>query len=158
MPDRFVDSGCWVYSRRVALGGIVSNNLLERITEKSAHIGVIGQGYVGLPLALVFREAGFKVTGFDVDPAKVAAIGRGESFIRHIGAQRVADAVRSGEYTATTDFDRLSRCDAVLICVPTPLGLHREPDNSFIHATALATVAFACAFVTITKCPPAPHF
>ena len=114
----------------------MSSNLLERITRKTAHIGVIGQGYVGLPLALVFREAGFSVTGFDVDPAKVAAIGRGESFIRHIGAQRVADAVRSGEYTATTDFDRLSRCDAILICVPTPLGLHREPDNSFIHATA----------------------
>jgi UDP-N-acetyl-D-glucosamine dehydrogenase len=75
------------------------------------------------------------VVGFDVDPAKVEAITRGESFIRHIGPDRVAAAVRSGRYTATTDFDGLKECDAILICVPTPLGAHREPDNSYIHRT-----------------------
>jgi len=112
------------------------NKLLNRIEQKTARVGVIGQGYVGLPLALVFQEAGFAVTGFDIDAAKVAAIGRGESFIKHIGPERVSKAVRSGRYNATTNFDRLGDCDAVLICVPTPLGKHREPDNSFIHATA----------------------
>lgn len=112
------------------------NALTSRIADRSAHVGVIGQGYVGLPLALVFVEAGFAVTGFDVDPAKVEALGRGESYIKHIGPERVAAAVATGKFQATTDFDKLAACDAILICVPTPLGEHREPDNSFIHSTA----------------------
>jgi UDP-N-acetyl-D-glucosamine dehydrogenase len=112
------------------------NEIFEKIRTKAASVGVIGQGYVGLPLALVFAEAGFPVTGFDVDPRKVEAISRGESFIKHIGRERVAAAVASGRYRATTDFARLGGCDAILICVPTPLGPHREPDNSYIHATA----------------------
>ncbi len=108
----------------------------NRTAMRSAVIGVVGQGYVGLPLALVFREAGFRVFGFDTDPAKVGALARGESYIKHIGPERVAQAVASGRFTPTTDFNRLSECDAVLICVPTPLGPHREPDNSYIHSTA----------------------
>jgi UDP-N-acetyl-D-glucosamine dehydrogenase len=111
------------------------NPILDKISRKQARVGVIGQGYVGLPLALVFQEAGFEVIGFDVDPAKVSAITRGDSFIRHIGPDRVAAAIRSRRYSATGDFDRLKDCDAVLICVPTPLGQHREPDNSYIHHT-----------------------
>jgi hypothetical protein len=110
--------------------------LLSRIQERTARVGIIGQGYVGLPLGLVFSEAGFPVTGFDVDPAKVEALRRGESYIKHIGPERVAAAVASGAYEATTDFDRLSACDAIFICVPTPLGSHREPDNSYIHRTS----------------------
>jgi UDP-N-acetyl-D-glucosamine dehydrogenase len=110
--------------------------LASRIAARTATVGVIGQGYVGLPLALVFSEAGFPVVGIDVDAAKVAALARGESYIRHIGPERVAAAVARGRYRATADFDRLAECDAILICVPTPLGPHREPDNSFIHATA----------------------
>jgi UDP-N-acetyl-D-glucosamine dehydrogenase len=110
--------------------------LLSLIRDRTARVGVIGQGYVGLPLALVFREAGFPVVGFDVDPTKIASLTRGESYIRHIGPERVVAAVASGQFTATTDFDRLAECDAILICVPTPLGRHREPDNSYIHATA----------------------
>jgi UDP-N-acetyl-D-glucosamine dehydrogenase len=109
--------------------------LVEKVEQRTAVVGVIGQGYVGLPLALVFCEAGFKVVGFDVDPAKVQSISRGESFIAHIGPERVAAAVRTGRYSATTDFDRLAECDAIIVCVPTPLGAHREPDNSYIHAT-----------------------
>jgi len=112
------------------------NELIAKIRAKTASVGVIGQGYVGLPLALVFSEAGFKVTGFDLDPRKVEAISRGESYIKHIGPERVAAAVASGRYDATADFSRLRACDAILICVPTPLGPHREPDNSYIHATA----------------------
>lgn len=109
---------------------------IDRIAARRTRVGIIGQGYVGLPLALVFQEAGFRVFGFDVDPVKVAAISKGESYIKHIGPERVAAAVASGRYTATTDFDRLRDCDAILICVPTPLGPHREPDNSYIRATA----------------------
>jgi len=110
--------------------------LFEKIRSRTATVGVIGQGYVGLPLALVFCEAGFAVTGFDLDPKKVDAISRGESYIKRIGPERVAAAVSSGRFRATTDFARLRDCDAIMICVPTPLGPHREPDNSFIHATA----------------------
>jgi UDP-N-acetyl-D-glucosamine dehydrogenase len=112
------------------------SDIFEKIRNRSAVVGVIGQGYVGLPLALVFSEAGFSVTGFDVDPKKVEAISRGESFIRHIGPERVAAAVAGGRYQATTDFERLRACDAIVICVPTPLGPHREPDNSYIHETS----------------------
>ena len=106
-----------------------------KIEDRTAIVGVIGQGYVGLPLGLVFCEAGFRVVGFDVDNAKVQAIARGESYIKHIGPERVATAVKAGKLEATTDFDRLTACDAIMICVPTPLGAHREPDNSYIHAT-----------------------
>ena len=112
------------------------NELFKKIQDKTAIVGVIGQGYVGLPLALVFCEAGFTVTGFDLDVKKVEAISRGESFIKHIGPERVATAVASGRYQATNDFSRLRACDAIMICVPTPLGPHSEPDNSYIHATA----------------------
>ena len=111
-------------------------SLVEKIAAKSAVVGVIGQGYVGLPLALVFWEAGFKVIGFDIDTQKIEALSKGESYIKHVGPQRVAAAIRSGGLSATSDFDRLGECDAILICVPTPLGKHREPDNSYIHTTA----------------------
>jgi UDP-N-acetyl-D-glucosamine dehydrogenase len=110
--------------------------LFEKIRNRTAVVGVIGQGYVGLPLGLVFSEAGFTVIGFDVDPRKVEAISRGESYIKHIGPERVAAAMASGRYQATADFSRLRACDAIMICVPTPLGPHREPDNSYIHETA----------------------
>jgi UDP-N-acetyl-D-glucosamine dehydrogenase len=111
------------------------HGLMQRIEDRTAVVGVIGQGYVGLPLGLVFAEAGLRVVGFDVDARKIEAIGRGESYIRHIGPERVRAAVERGRYAATGDYDRLGECDAVLICVPTPLGPHREPDNSCIHAT-----------------------
>jgi UDP-N-acetyl-D-glucosamine dehydrogenase len=111
-------------------------NLLEKTKNRNATIGVIGQGYVGLPLALVFAEAGFSAIGFDVDPKKISSLQRGESYIKHIGPERVANSVRAGKFSATTNFDKLAECDAIFICVPTPLGKHREPDNSFIHATS----------------------
>ena len=112
------------------------NDIVSRITDRTAVVGIIGQGYVGLPLALVFEEAGFPVVGFDVDPAKIDALKRGESYIKHIGGDRVKAAVARGKFDVTTDFDRLRECDAILICVPTPLGTHREPDLSYIHNTA----------------------
>ncbi len=110
--------------------------LLDRIRSRKAAVGVIGLGYVGLPLALLFEEAGFPVIGFDSDPAKPEALARGESYIKHLGRERVAKAFAGGRARATSDFARLSECDAVLICVPTPLGPHREPDLSFVRSAA----------------------
>jgi len=112
-----------------------------KIASRSAVIGVIGLGYVGLPLALVFEQAGFRTIGFDRDPAKPKALGEGRSYIKHIGSARVAEARERGRLTATTDFELLRECDAALLCVPTPLGKHREPDNSYIHATAREVAA-----------------
>jgi UDP-N-acetyl-D-glucosamine dehydrogenase len=105
---------------------------LDRIYSREATIGIVGQGYVGLPLALVFTEAGFPVVGLDSDPKKVMALNKGESYIKHIGAERVKTAVETGRFRASVDFDELAGCDAVLICVPTPLGNHREPDLSYV--------------------------
>jgi UDP-N-acetyl-D-glucosamine dehydrogenase len=110
--------------------------LKQRIASKQACVGVIGLGYVGLPLALLFEEAGFPVIGFDIDPKKPEALNRGESYIKHIGPRRVADAFARGCIQATSDFDRLAECDAILVCVPTPLGKHRDPDLSYIRNTA----------------------
>ncbi len=113
----------------------------DRIRTRQAVVGIVGQGYVGLPLALVFSEAGFRVVGFDLDPVKVDALNRGVSYIKHIGAQRVASAVETGRFRASTDLDGLKACDAVLICVPTPLGAHREPDLSFVIDSTRAVAA-----------------
>jgi UDP-N-acetyl-D-glucosamine dehydrogenase len=95
-------------------------------------------GYVGLPLALLFAERGFPVIGFDVDQSKVDALSRGASYINHIGVERVAAAFLEKKAKATSDFGRLGECEAVIICVPTPLGNHREPDLKYIRITAEA--------------------
>ncbi|TAN23159.1 MAG: nucleotide sugar dehydrogenase [Acidobacteria bacterium] len=107
--------------------------MLLAINDRTAKIGIIGLGYVGLPLALVYQHAGFHVTGFDNDVSKVTSLAQGRSYIQHIGAETVAEAVASGRFQATTDFDRLAALDAILICVPTPLTDKREPDVSFIE-------------------------
>lgn len=114
------------------------DELLTRIQKRTARVGVIGLGYVGLPLVLLFEEAGFAVVGFDVDETKTEALKRGESYIRHLGQDRIAKSFRDGRATATTDFDELSSCDAVIVCVPTPLGAHREPDLKYVRMTAEA--------------------
>jgi UDP-N-acetyl-D-glucosamine dehydrogenase len=110
--------------------------LRDRIRNHEALIGVIGMGYVGLPLALAFCERGFKVLGFDVDPQKVDRIGRGEGYIKHLDPSRVAAQVEGGRLSATADFGRLGEADAVLVCVPTPLTPQREPDMSYVVDTA----------------------
>ena len=110
--------------------------LLDRIEKHEAVVGVIGLGYVGLPLALVFAEGGFPVIGFDVDAKKIEALARGDSYISHIGRDRVRAAFTGGRIAAATDFARLAECDAILICVPTPLGDHREPDLKYVRMTA----------------------
>ena len=100
---------------------------LDRLKGRNASIGVIGLGYVGLPLCLLFAEAGFKVTGFDIDESKITEIAAGRTYIFSIPAGEIQAAVKNG-FTATTDFSKLTEQDAILMCVPTPLTGHREPD------------------------------
>ena len=108
---------------------------VARFAGAAATVGVIGLGYVGLPLCLAAAAAGFDVVGFDIDADKPTALMRGETYLEHIPAAAVAAAVGSGRFHATTDFDGLAAVDAILICVPTPLTLQREPDLSFIRTT-----------------------
>ena len=113
-------------------------SLLKKIEERTARVGVIGLGYVGLPLVLLFEEGGFDVLGFDVDAVKVQKLNDGQSYIKHIGVERIQRAFHGDRVVATTNFDRLAECDAIIICVPTPLGVHREPDLKYIRMTAEA--------------------
>ena len=113
----------------------MKNELLKKIEEKSAVVGIVGLGYVGLPLGLVFCQAGFRVLGFDIDPVKVESIRRKESYIAHIDRETIARAVNDGKLDPTTDFSRAVEADAIIICVPTPLSRHREPDLSFVIST-----------------------
>ena len=112
-----------------------AERLNRAIESKEARIGVIGLGYVGLPLALAFTDRGFRVLGFDVDARKIEQLDRGASYIPHMNAQRIRNAVESGRLAATGDFERLSEVDAIVICVPTPLDVHHEPDMTYIVAT-----------------------
>src|SRR5262252_2559559 len=101
--------------------------LLDRIRSRSAHVGVIGLGYVGLPLAVEFARAGFTVTGFDVDAGKIGQINAGRSYIPDVAEADLADQVRAGHLEATTDMARLVEMDAIDICVPTPLRKTKDP-------------------------------
>jgi UDP-N-acetyl-D-glucosamine dehydrogenase len=105
-------------------------------------IAIIGLGYVGLPLGLRFAESGVSVLGLDVDPAKVEAINAGRSYIRHIDADKIASAHREKRLEASTDFSRVAEVDAVLICVPTPLNKHREPDISYVLQSGAAIAPY----------------
>lgn len=116
------------------------DSLLTRIQSREAVVGVIGLGYVGLPLALRFAECGLRVIGFDIDPVKIDKIAAGQSYINYLPAAQIAQATASG-FSATTDFGRLGEPDALIICVPTPLDRHREPDLSFVLNTAKAIAA-----------------
>lgn len=110
--------------------------LLDLIEKRKAKVGIIGLGYVGLPLVVAFAKKGFGVLGFDVDEEKVAMLNAGKSYIKHIPAEQVAGLVEGKKFTPTSDFSRLSEPDAILICVPTPLTPSRDPDTSFIRQTA----------------------
>jgi UDP-N-acetyl-D-glucosamine dehydrogenase len=112
-------------------------HLLDKLRRRRARVGVLGLGYVGLPLALRLAEAGLPVTGFDIDPGKVRALRAGRSYINYIPARAVRAAVR-GRLHPTSDFAAARDCDALVICVPTPLTAAREPDLGFVTATAEA--------------------
>lgn len=112
------------------------NRVLKTIVSKEARIGVVGLGYVGLPIVLRFCEEGFKVTGFDVDKGKVDAINAGSSYIKHISGEKIGGFIDSGSLIATTDTALLAKADAVIICVPTPLSDKREPDLTYVYNSA----------------------
>jgi UDP-N-acetyl-D-glucosamine dehydrogenase len=114
----------------------MKNELIDLITNKQAHIGVIGLGYVGLPLLVEFASRGFKATGFEVDDAKAEQINAGTSYIGDVPSRKVQEVVDARRLQATTDFNHLSECDAIIICVPTPLRKTKEPDISYILAAS----------------------
>ena len=118
-----------------------SRVLMDRIQSRSAIVGVIGLGYVGLPLALAAVEAGFQVLGFDINPSRVAAIGAGRQVINYLDPSLMRTALDAGRFSATTDFSRLSEADAVIICVPTPVTRNRDPDLSYVRASAASAAA-----------------
>ncbi|HOE12115.1 MAG TPA: nucleotide sugar dehydrogenase [bacterium] len=112
-----------------------AKELIERFENGTAGVGVIGMGYVGLPLAMLMVKAGYRTLGFDVDWEKVDRLNRGESYIHHFPAERIQEARKDGKFQATTDYARLKEVDAIIICVPTPLNEYREPDLSYVEAT-----------------------
>lgn len=114
----------------------MKKDLISKITNKQAHIGVIGLGYVGLPLLVEFTSRGFHGTGFEVDEAKAQQINAGTSYIGDVSSRKVKEVVDAKLLRATTDFSHLSECDAIIICVPTPLRKTKEPDVSYILAAA----------------------
>jgi UDP-N-acetyl-D-glucosamine dehydrogenase len=112
----------------------MNSELIDRLDRKTATIGIVGLGYVGLPLMLRYCEVGYKVVGFDIDQMKVDALQAGKSFIEHIPSERIKTALECG-FAPTTDFSRASEVDALILCVPTPLNKYREPDLSFVLNT-----------------------
>ena len=112
----------------------MKEELLEKIQTKEAHIGVVGLGYVGLPLLLRFVDVGYRTLGFDIDGQKVSMLNSGRSYIEHIDSSRVAIAKEAG-FIATDDFSRVAELDVIILCVPTPLNQYREPDLTFVTKT-----------------------
>lgn len=110
------------------------DTLLKKLNDKTAVIGIVGLGYVGLPLSVRYADVGYKVVGFDIDQEKVETLKRGQTYIEHIGSEGIAKAVRGG-FEPTTDLSRAHDVDALILCVPTPLSKYREPDLSFVLNT-----------------------
>src|SRR5262245_1232946 len=108
----------------------------EAIANGSATVGVIGLGYVGLPLATAIARGGFRTVGFDIDATKVAQLNQGTSYISAVASDELAKYVSADRFRATAEFAELSACDVIIICVPTPLTRHRDPDLSYVENTA----------------------
>jgi UDP-N-acetyl-D-glucosamine dehydrogenase len=119
----------------------VADQLRDRIRTQTARIGIIGLGYVGLPLISAFTKAGFQCIGYDVDPAKVNSLQNGRSYIKHIASATVAAWIKNEQLVPTADMSRLNEADALLICVPTPLNASRDPDLIYIEDTARSIAA-----------------
>lgn len=132
---------------RSTRGRNAAENLVHRLEKRTARLGVIGLGYVGLPLAVELAQAGFEVFGVDIDESRVRQLNQGRSYIQDVPTAEVRALVRKGLLHASTDFSVLRRCDTVNICVPTPLSKQRDPDVSYIVAAAeqvAATCTAAC--------------
>ena len=117
------------------------NPLITSLKNANSKIGIVGLGYVGLPLMLRFQDEGYKVLGFDIDEFKVSHLMKGESYIEHIGSEKIKNAVGNG-FEATLDFKRIPEVDAIILCVPTPLNKYREPDLSFVLDTVDSIVPY----------------
>lgn len=115
--------------------------LSTRIQSRACVVGIIGLGYVGLPLLKAFHSSGFRVIGFDLDDNKIERLKRGENYLKHLGADLVSSMVQAGRFDATSNLARLSEVDVVISCVPTPLGKHLEPDLSFVRNSAISAAA-----------------
>ena len=109
---------------------------IQKIKEKKAHIGIIGLGYVGLPLAIEFCKTGFQVTGLDIDQEKIDLLSQGKSYINHIPDENINHLIQGNKFKGSTDHSSVGQLDCILICVPTPLNKNREPDMSYIISTA----------------------
>jgi UDP-N-acetyl-D-glucosamine dehydrogenase len=120
----------------------MTSSFIKKTEDKTLTVGVIGLGYVGLPLVLNYAAKGYHVIGFDVDLTKIEALEAGQSYIKHIDSAPIAEYAADGRIKATNDFNRIGEVDAVIICVPTPLSAHREPDLSYIEATLDSIVPF----------------
>lgn len=111
----------------------MKNDFLKKINDKTAVVGIIGMGYVGLPLAIEFANKNFYTIGFDIDESKIPLLNSGKSYIKHIKEDKIKKVVEAKKFEATSDFSRLTEVDAIIICVPTPLNEHREPDMTYIE-------------------------
>lgn len=120
---------------------MTKQSLIKKLNNKTAIIGIVGLGYVGLPLVMRYCEVGYKVLGFDIDTSKVSTLNNGQSYIEHISAKSISQALTLG-FEATTDFSKASEVDAIIICVPTPLNKHREPDLSYVTDTTDSLVPY----------------
>ncbi len=130
----------------------MKEQLIAKFNRREAHVAVIGLGYVGLPLAVTFAKAGYCVVGIDVDDRKVAAVNRAESYIGDVPSSALTDLVASGQLRATTDYAALAECDAVSICVPTPLRKTGDPDMSYImDAAAMASHHLHAGMVVVLE-------
>ena len=110
-------------------------DLIERISDKNISVGIVGLGYVGIPLSLGFANQGIKVIGFDVDQNKIKLISKGESYIKHIPSISISKSVSEGNFLATSNFGKISEVDCIILCVPTPLNGYLEPDLSYVEST-----------------------
>jgi UDP-N-acetyl-D-glucosamine dehydrogenase len=119
----------------------MKSTLIQKLNNKKAVIGIVGLGYVGLPLTIRYCEVGYKVIGFDIDPSKVTTLNQGKSYIEHIPDNAIQTAVAQG-FEPTTDFSRVSEADALILCVPTPLNQYREPDLSYVINTTEALLPY----------------
>jgi len=123
---------------------LADKSLSQRIRSKKARVGIIGMGYVGLPLAREFARAGFETIGFDVDDSKVRQLNAGRSYIKHIPGSQIRELINCGRFSASADMSCLRRTDAVLVCVPTPLDKMREPDMTYVVGTAETIAKYLC--------------
>ena len=120
---------------------MIETRLIERINNKSSIIGVLGLGYVGLPLVMRYAEIGYKVVGIDIDQKKVDMLNQGVSYIEHIASEKIRSTLETG-FKATTDFSCISEIDVLILCVPTPLNKYREPDLSYVTDTTDAVIPY----------------